>query len=272
MQNRASDFSRDHTWKIAVPRKSRLSPFLSCLLLVPIIAAWPSRAVACTVTVELPDVVFPLENMDREAGCRLAEVVNDYTTYQMVPLVHVPIAKSLYDFLLDHPALTSNAVRYYKFGGYVVSEISPTVFRGEDREGGEATVTLLYQDPTRRIYHLRGSQRGQIIPTITGAGIVMLSYHARRGSDAREGIDTTVTVFSRLDNRFLANLVKLLRPILQRIINNKLTKGVNTVNRMTEFLAREPEEVSREVDKFVTDGSQARSFRAMLLSSVGRGG
>jgi hypothetical protein len=236
------------------------------------LAVWPSRLLACTVTVELPDVDFPLEKMDGDAVCRLAEVVNDYTTYQMLPLVHVPINRSVYEFLLDHPALTSNAVRYYKFGGYVVTEISPTVFTGVDREGGEATVTLLYQDTTRRVYHLRGSQRGQVIPTITGAGILMLSYQTARGSDGREGIDTKVTVFSRLDNRFLANLVKLLRPILQGIINNKLTKGVKTVNRTTEFLAGNAEEVSRDADKFASDAGQARNLRAVLLSSSKGGG
>jgi hypothetical protein len=248
-----------------------LSSFLACLSLVAISAAWPSAVLACTVTLDLPDVVFPLEKMNNGAVCSVAEVVNDYTTYQLVPSVHVPIQKPLYDFLLDHPALTSNAVRYYRFGGYVVREVSATVFTGEDREGGEATVTLLYQDTTRRVYHMRGSQRGYVIP-ITGTGLVMLSYETRLGTDGREGVETRVTVFSRLDNRFLANLVKLLRPILQGVINNKLTKGVKTVNRLTEFLAREPEEVRREADQFAMDAGQAQAFRALLLPSVKKGG
>src|SRR5438132_8384149 len=157
--------------------KSCLSWLLACLSLLAISVAWPSAGQACTVTLDLPDVVFPLEKMNRGAVCSVAEVVNDYTTYQLVPSVQVPIPKLLYDFLLDHPALTSNAVRYYKFGGYIVNEVSATVFTGEDREGGEATVTLLYRDMTRRVYHLRGSQRGYIIPLITGTGIVMLTYH-----------------------------------------------------------------------------------------------
>src|SRR5437660_7286950 len=165
--------------------KSCLSLFLACLSFVAISAVWPSTVLACTVTLDLPDVVFPLEKMNSGAVCSVAEVVNDYTTYQLVPSVQVPIQKPLYDFLLDHPALTSNAVRYYKFGGYVVKEVSATVFTGEDREGGEATVTLLYRDMTRRVYHLRGSQRGYFIP-ITGTGIVMLNYHTTFGADGRE--------------------------------------------------------------------------------------
>ena len=252
--------------------KSCLSSFLACFSLIAIIAAWPSAVLACTVTLDLPDVVFPLEKMNNGAVCTVAEVVNDYTTYQLVPSVQVPIQKPLYDFLLDHPALTSNAVRYYRFGGYVVREVSATVFTGEDREGGEATVTLLYQDTTRRVYHLRGSQGGYIIPLIAGSGIVMLNYHTTMGTDGREGVETRVTVFSRLDNRFLANLVKLLRPILQRLINNKLTKGVKTVNRLTEFLAQEPEEVRRDADQFAIDAGQAQTFRALLLPSVKKGG
>jgi len=252
--------------------KSCLSSFLACLSLIAITAAWPSAVLACTVTLDLPDVVFPLEKMNNGAVCTVAEVVNDYTTYQLIPSVQVPIQKPLYDFLLDHPALTSNAVRYYRFGGYVVKEISATVFTGEDREGGEATVTLLYQDTTRRVYHLRGSQGGYIIPLIAGSGIVMLNYHTTMGTDGREGVETRVTVFSRLDNRFLANLVRLLRPILQRLINNKLTKGVKTVNRLTEFLAQEPEEVRRDADEFAMDAEQAQTIRALLLSSAKKGG
>jgi hypothetical protein len=152
-----------------------------------------------------------------------------------------------------------------------VKEVSATVFTGEDREGGEATVTLLYQDTTRRVYHLRGSQRGYFIP-ITGMGIVMLNYETRLDAHGREGVETRVTVFSRLDNSFLANLVKLLRPILQRLINNKLTKGVKTVNRLTEFLVQEPQEVRREADQFATDAGQAQTFRALLLPLVKKGG
>ena len=246
----------------------------SCLAFftVPLLRLWPLPVLACTVTLDLPDVVFPLEKMNRGAVCSVAEVVNDYTTYQLVPSVQEPIQKPLYDFLLDHPALTSNAVRYYRFGGYVVREVSATVFTGEDREGGEATVTLLYQDTTRRVYHLRGIQRGYIIPLIAGSGIVMLNYHTTLSAHGREGVETRVTVFSRLDNPFLANLVKLLRPILQRLINNKLTKGVKTVNRLTEFLAQEPEEVRRDADDFAMDAAQAQTFRALLLPPGKKGG
>jgi hypothetical protein len=245
---------------------------LTALYLATTFVIWPSSLLACAVSLDRSDVVLPLEKMEPASICRLAEVVNDYTTFQLVPSVQVPIPKPLYDFLLDHPALTSNAVRHYRFGGYVVAEVSPTMFTGEDNQGGEATVTLLYQDPVRRIYHLQGSQQGYVIPKITGAGIVVLSYHATVDPEGREGVETEVTVFSRLDNRFLASLVKLMRPILQRLINDKLTRGVKTVNRLTEFLARESQEVSRNADSLTENHKEAQMFRALLLARDKRGG
>ena len=78
-----------------------------------------------------------------------------------------------------------------------------------------------------------------------------------------------MTVFSRLDNRFLSNLVKLLRPVLQRLINDKLTRGVKTVNRLTEFLAREPQEVGRDADILTSDPKEAQAFRSLLLRPRG---
>jgi hypothetical protein len=250
--------------------KRCVSRWLPSLFPATIFALWPSALLACAVSLEHSDVVLPVEKMDPAAICRLAEVVNDYTTFQLLPSVQVPISKPLYDFLLDHPALTSNAVRHYRFGGYVVTEVSPTMFTGEDKEGGEATVTLLYQDPVRRVYHLRGSQKGYVIPKITGAGVVLLSYHATLAPDGREGVDTRVTVFSRLDNRFLANLVKLIRPILQRLINDKLTRGVKTVNRLTEFMAREPQEVGRDADALALNRQEAQMFRTLLFQRAGQ--
>jgi hypothetical protein len=107
-----------------------------------------------------------------------------------------------------------------------------------------------------------------VFPLITGAGVVMLTYQSKLGADGRESVDTKVTVFSRLDNRFLANLVKVLRPILQRLINNKLTKGVRTVNRMTEYLVTQPEQVVRDMKMLTTDETEAQAFRAVLLAGV----
>jgi hypothetical protein len=241
-----------------------------CLLAV--LTFWSPPAIACTVVPEQPNVVFPVEKMDAEAVCRVAEVVNDYTTHQILPAVPVPIPKALYDFLLDHPALTAELVTGLNVGNYRVTPRAPGIFHGEDNVGGEAVLTLLYQDPGQRVYHLVGSQSGYLFP-ITGAGVVMLNYHTNMGSEGREIVDTKVTVYSRLDNRFLARLVKVLRPLLQDIVNKKLTKGVRTVHAFTEILGNDPERVYRQIEKIVSaDQSEIQAFRSLMLLALKKAG
>ena len=210
-------------------------------------------------------MVFPVEKMEDQALCRLADVVNDYTTHQVLPAVPVPIQKPLYDFLLDHPVLTSELVTGLNVGGYRVDRVAADIFHGEDNAGGEALLTLLYQDPRQRVYHLKGSQSGYVVP-ITGSGVVMLNYQPKIGSDRREIVETRVTVYSKLDNRFLARLVKLLRPLLQGIINKKLTRGVQTVHDFAEILAQDPGHVYLQLEKVTrAEQGEIQGFRTLLL-------
>src|SRR4029077_13287054 len=131
-------------------------------------------------------------------------------------------------------------------GTYRLTQVGSATFQGEDGEGAEGTVTLLYQDAGRRIYHLKGSQRGYLFSPITGEGIAMLDYHLKVGSDGREVVETRVTVYSKLDNVFLATLVRVLRPVLQRLVNGKLTRAVDVVHQLGKVIATEPERVLRQ--------------------------
>jgi len=47
---------------------------------------------------------------------------------------------------------------------------------------------------------------------------------------------------------------------------------VKTVNRLTEFLAQEAEEVRRHADEFAMGAAQAQTFRALLLPPGKKGG
>lgn len=242
------------------------------LYLLTVLAFWSPPSIACTVVPEQPNVIFPVEKMDAQAVCRLAEVVNDYTTHQILPAVPVPIPKALYDFLLDHPVLTAELVTGLNVGNYRVVPRAPGVFHGEDNQGGEAVLTLLYQDPRQRVYYLVGSQSGYLFP-ITGTGVVMLNYHTKLEPEGREIVDTKVTVYSRLDNRFLARLVKILRPLLQDIVNKKLTKGVRTVHNFTEVLGNDPERVYRQLETVTNaDQSEIQALRSLMLLALKKAG
>jgi hypothetical protein len=246
-----------------------LAPVLAGFLLV---ALAPPVGLACEVNVDDPEVVFPVEKMEREAVCRLASVVNDYSTHRVMPPVLTPIQKGTYDFLLDHPVLTALLVRNLALADYRVSRAGPDTWNADDGQGAEGLISPLYQDTTRRVYHIKGTHRGRFFPLITGEAIVMLNYHAKAGADGREHVETRIITYSKLDNPVLATLVRVFHPILRRVVNDKLTHAFITVHTLGERMGSDPEQVYRQVELTPeVDPADVEALRSKLLPSLKKG-
>jgi len=228
--------------------------------------------IPCPIRVEQPDVLFPVDKMAPEAVCRMAAVVNGYTTHRIDPPASVPIPKSIYDFLLDHPVLTATLVRQLSLAATRISQVGADAYQGDDGQGGEGLVTVLYQDGQRRVYHIKGSQRSSLFPMIAGAAVVMLNYHPKAAPDGRELVETRIIIYSKLENPYVAMLVQVLRPILQRAVNNRLTSAVLAVHRLCETIAADPERVYREADALPdVERKDSEAFRALLAPSLKKG-
>jgi hypothetical protein len=228
---------------------------------------------ACDVRVDDPEVVFPLDKMNRPALCRMAPIINDYTTHRILPSYSTPIPKPVYDFMLDHMVLSSALARKLGVVDYRIVHIGPGVFHGNDNAGSEGLITPLYRDATRRVYHMKGSHHGKIIPQISGEAVILLSYHVKAGADGREQIETRIATYSKIDNPVIATLVKVFQPFLRSVVNDKLTQGFLAVHSLGELMAADPEQVYRQAEA-VSDADKAdmEALRALLLPSFKRGG
>ena len=203
--------------------------------------------------------------MDRQTRCRLADVVNDYTTHRILPTFRTPIQQSVHDFILDHPVLAATLARRLELASYRVARVGPNAFQGDDGRGTEGLIELLYRDPAQRVYHMRGSHRGRVFPAITGQAIVLLNYRAGIGGDGRESVETRITTYSRLDNPILAAVVRALQPILRHLVNEKVAEGFWAAHRLGELMAAEPERVSREAEAITeADKSDVEALQALL--------
>ena len=62
-------------------------------------------------------------------------------------------------------------------------------------------------------------------------------------------MDSTLVSYTRLDNRLLAGIVSLLRPLVGGTVTRKLAKGVDTVNRLSQVMRQQPDRVLSEATK-----------------------
>ena len=56
-------------------------------------------------------------------------------------------------------------------------------------------------------------------------------------------MDSTMVSYTKLDNRILSGLVSLLRPLIGGTVTGKLSKGVETVNRLSQLMRQHPHRV-----------------------------
>jgi hypothetical protein len=188
-------------------------------------------------------MVFPVEKVDRQWACRLQSIVADSTTAGTVGPIRVALSESVYRYLLDRPPLAAALIQRLSLGLYSSEFKGLGRFWGDDGEGTKGIVELVYEDATSRIYFLEGTHKSRLLPHVAGKAVVFLRMDVVRDKDSREIIDSTLVVYTKLDNRFLSGLATLLRPLVGRITGGKLRKGVETVNRLGITMRQHPDRV-----------------------------
>jgi hypothetical protein len=200
----------------------------------------------CRLPSEHAGVTFPVEQIDLPWSCRLEPIMTRYTTANKVGPIRVTLPHSVYMLLLDHPTMAATLVNRLDLALYRAEVRGPDRYWGNDGEGSEGLIELVYRDRTTRMYYLEGSHDSRVLPHVTGTGLLLLRMHAVKNADGTEAMDTTMVAYTRLDNRVLSGLVSLFRPLVGGTVTRKLLKGVETVNRLSRIMRQEPERVLME--------------------------
>lgn len=226
----------------AVPAPKLRVPMLA---LAAFIVTTPSYAEAdrCLLSSQHAGMTFPMEHLERASACRLHPILANHTTANKVGPIRTPLPEPIYVYLLDHPSVAAMLINRLDLGLYQVEPRGPGWYWGNDGEGAEGLVELVYQDRTNRMYYLEGSYESRLLPHLTGKAVVLLSMQPVKEPNGTEAMDTTMVTYTRLDNRVLSGIVSLLRPLVGGTVTRKLVKGVDTVNRLSDVMRRAADRV-----------------------------
>jgi hypothetical protein len=202
-----------------------------------------AQSETCSLPFEHAGVTFSIEKVDPDWACRLQEIVDHYTITTKVGPIRAGLSESLYRDLLDRPPLAAALINRLGLGSYKSEVRGPGRYWGNDGEGTGGIVQLVSQSRTARIYYLEGSHESRLLPNITGKAIVFLKMDSVKDTDGMEAMDSTMVSYARLDNRLLSGVVTLLRPFIGGTVKRKLSKGVETVNRLSIVMRQDPDRV-----------------------------
>ncbi len=225
---------------------SRRTGALSLLVVIGLsttIHSSQAQSETCSLPSQHAGITFPIEKVDPDWACRLQAIVGNYTIANKVGPIRTGLPESLYCNLLDRPLLSAALINRLDLGLYKSESRGPGRFWGHDGEGTEGIVQLVYQDRTSRIYYLEGSHDSRLLPHITGKAVVFLRMNQVKDANGMEAMDSTIVSYTKLDNRILSGLVSLLRPLIGGTVTRKLSKGVKTVNRLSQLMRQHPDRV-----------------------------
>ena len=100
----------------------------------------------------------------------------------------------------------------------------------------------------------------------------MLSMARVKDAAGQDAVETTLVSYTRLDNRVLAGLVSLLRPLVGRTVSRKLMKGINAVNQLGMEMRRHPDRVLFEATDPPSLPSEDVAFLKQALANMSSAG
>ena len=222
----------------------------------------------CVLPSQYAGITFPVEQIEAHWACRLQPIISHYTTANKLGPLRTPLPEAVYLYLLDRPPMAAALVNRLNLGLYRAEMRGPGRYWGTDGEGTEGIVELVYEDRASRVYYLEGSHDSRFLPRITGKAVVLLRMNQVKDSNGVEAMDSTLVSYTRLDNRLLAGIVSLLRPLTGSAVTRKLAKGVDTVNRLSEVMRQQPDRVVSEATKSPGLSSDEVAFLKHALENL----
>jgi len=209
-------------------------------------AATAASTQNCTVAAEQGGVQFPVDKLDASSRCRIGAVVNGYTTSGQIGPAQTPVTSQLYEYLLDRPPLIASLTERLGLGAYQFTTREQNQFWIDDGDGTQGLLTLVYQDPTHRIYHIDGYHEGQVFPMVRAKAAVFMHITPATTSDGYPAVQTSLMAYTKLDDSLLAGLVRILRPMIGEAVTRKLSHGFEVTNQLGAAIAQDRERVVQQ--------------------------
>jgi hypothetical protein len=200
--------------------------------------------------------------------CLIEPIITSPTTSGLAGPTTTPIPPSFYAYLLDHPSAIASLVERFGIGSYQFIAKGSNQFWGDDREGTQGLLTLLYRDQRSRLYHIDGYHEGHVFPIVRVKAVVFLRTTPVTTPEGHQAIETSLAAYTKLNDPVLAALVSVLKPLIGDAVTRKLTKGFNATTQLGVLIAKDPHRVIQEVRSLPAIQPDEREALTSLLQGL----
>ena len=222
-------------------------------------------AAHCSLKKQHGGLAFPVDALTPAARCLISDIVEGATTEGVTGPVVTPITRPLYEFLLNRPPLTASLSSRLNLAPYECTVTDARRFWINDHDGTQGEFTFLFQNADSRIYYIDGFHEGKLLPRVHAKAVVFLRVIETKAANGAPALESTLVTYTKLNDRMLAFLVRLLRPLVGGAVTRKLSKGFDVVNQLSAVAVQSPDKFLNEVTASGPNGpADAQALRALM--------
>ncbi len=169
---------------------------------------------------------------------------------------------SIARFMMDHPVFLSAALKAMKIRDYSVKYGDDGMYIFDDRKGIFAKFEVIYTAHGKRYYYGTVKHQG-IFLKLLGRGTVFLEFRGEAGNTPKTYINANV--YGKIDNVFIELLLKILKPIVNPIIDKKVYKFIHEAQRLALQITTHPDKVYEAIKKSaLVDAKELAEFHKLI--------
>lgn len=218
-----------------------------------------------------PYGAIPEASRRADLRAELAAVLGDPTVTASAGPVDVRCRPDAYRLLLDRLRLSARALEVLQLestGRYAVTPVEdpggPGTVLIDDGAGARATCHVAFASEQERLLLARGTVDLPVVPTIHGAGAILVRYAPVAGDPAK--LRCRVDVRFRVQSRLLHLATAPLRTALSKVLTDKLELLVRSAASLAERVEADPWKVHAELERAGgCDPADLAAFRAALF-------
>jgi hypothetical protein len=183
---------------------------------------------------------FPLEALDERARQKVEEILIDHTVERSPRLEYRILNPALHQFLLDRPDVGAAISRALGIGNYTMTRTGKDTFHGIDPDGIEGNMKILYRDEGHRVFFAEGTAEGALL-NVRGKVLILQQFAYRTTNHDQEWVKSDLTIYAKLENPFLAFLLKIFSPLVGKMVDPKISKAQGVVRQVNERVLQDPQ-------------------------------
>ena len=219
-----------------------------------------------------PNGSIPFQSLKEKDRQRVQEVLEHPSFSREVKRVKFRSQKEVYEYLLDHPDFAAAVSRALKLSKYQIKREGDEYWAQDgfyDKNGRlrgvKGRFQIIYADQGKRIYFAQGTYDvKRWLPTVHIRAVFVLEFQHRLDEEGSY-VENNLSGYARIDNLFLHFILKILKPLVSKGMENKVAKTFTMAKNVSEQAYRDPLAFSRQLEESPEiSPEQLEEFRRVL--------